>query len=448
MIKNILCICAFCIVCFSCQNTASKAQLKTPNPSEDFVKVDSFLSKLDQEKSFMGSVAFSKNGNTIYTKAIGYQNLKEGTKAHSSTKYRIGSISKTFTATLVFMAIEENKIKLDQTIESFFPEIPNANSITISHLLHHQSGIESYTKDNYFWENRTKEQTSNQLMDVILRLKSNFNPGEETQYSNSNYFLLSQLLENIYQDSYEHLLVNKIFNPLKLDNTYVGKKIQSENEESFSYSFEDDKYVIFPETHLSLAKGSGSLVSTPADLNIFFRSLLKNQLISSESVDQMTTIVNNHGMGIFKYSLHDHSGFGHGGNIDEFAAQAIYFEDTDLAVSITSNASVIHLKEVYSQILELYLDQPELSISTEELEKYVGVYTSEEDPSDKAVFERNEHTLVSVVMGEYRQDLIYKGERRFLFNQMYAESISFHFSEDGSELIFEQGKYKGKYVKK
>lgn len=432
---------------FSCTEQAKPGKPEAQSDYNYSVAIDSFLTKLDKDQSFMGSVSISKNGEVIYSHTMGYCDLDKRVKPNENTKYRIASITKTFTAVLVFKAIEANKLQMDQTVEGFFPNLINGDKITIAHLLHHQSGIPSYTKNDYFWENRTEVQSADDLMDAIIALESNFEPGADTEYSNSNYFLLAQLLESVYEDSYENLLEKYITKPLKLRNTFVGGTIDPDSNECYSYTGEEGAWELFPETHLSLAKGSGSLVSTPADLNVFFRSLMNGELVSSASLEQMTTIVGNHGMGIFRYNLHDQSGHGHGGNIDGFTASSIYFEDIDVALSITSNASSVTINEVYSEVLNLYLGQREVAISEEEIKKYVGVYTYKDDPSDQSVFEREGNTLILVIKGEFREPLIYKGNGRFLFNQMYGESISFTFSGDGKELTFEQGGFKGVYKK-
>jgi len=435
------------LLIFSCNEKDKGTSLNQRKLKNFILKADSLLTIYDKNGEFMGSLELSRKGKSIYSKTTGYSDIESKKRADSNTKYRIGSITKTFTAVLIFKAIEENKIQLNQTIDNFFPTLSGVDKITIAHLLHHQSGIMSYTKDQYFWDNRTQNQSAKDLMNVISRLDRNFEPGENTEYSNSNYFLLTQLLETIYGNNYENLLKKNIIQPLGLQDTYVGKTTNSDNNESFSYTSENGDWKLFPETHLSIAKGSGSLISTPSDLNIFFRSLINGKLISPASLEKMTTIIRNHGMGVFRYSLHDQSGFGHGGNIDGFTANAIYFKDIDVALSITSNASSIPINEVYSEILNLYLGEQEIAISEDDIKKYVGIYASEENPSEKTVFDREGSTLIHVIKGEFRVPLVYKGNRRFLFNQMYAESISFTFSEDGNELIFEQGNFKGKYIK-
>ncbi|WNB16906.1 serine hydrolase domain-containing protein [Marivirga arenosa] len=447
MKNNILCLLILLLLA-SCGNENSQQEVENTNKRDFKEEIDHYLSELEDDDSFMGSLAISKNGKSIYSGSIGYRDLNKELKANTNTIYRIASITKSFTATLVFKAIEANKIKLNQSIDRFFPTLKNADKITIKHLLHHQSGIKSYTKSDYFWNNRTTAQSAEDLLKAIHEMEIEFKAGKNTKYSNSNYFLLARIVEQVFDNTYEKLLQEHIIVPLNLKSTSIGKKIQSSNNESLSYTLENDQWVEFPETNLSIAKGAGSLVSTPADLNVFFRSLLTGKLISSESLKSMKTIEKNHGMGIFRFDLLDQTGFGHGGNIDGFNARSIYFKDLDLAISLVSNASRININEVYSRILELYLGVPEVEISASMLKNYEGTYVYDQDSTDTSVFEIEGDKLILIIAGEYREELTYKGNRRFLFSQMSGPSISFTFSEDGSNLFFEQANVKRNYIKK
>ena len=111
----------------------------------NIAKLDSLFQILEAKDKFMGSIAVSQNGTLLYSKSIGMDDIESNKKASNLSKYRVGSISKMFTSTLIFKAIEEKKLSLNQTIETFFPNIENANKITISNLLNHRSGIYNFT---------------------------------------------------------------------------------------------------------------------------------------------------------------------------------------------------------------------------------------------------------------------------------------------------------------
>lgn len=429
------------ITLLSCQNP--QAPLSEAAKPTYQTEIDQYLNQLQREERFMGSLEILHKDSLVYSSGRNFTSLKSQSHLSKHSPFRIASISKSFTAVLIFKAIEAGKLSLDQNISAFFPDLADAHAITISQLLHHQSGLLSYTKDDYFWEHRLEPQSPEQLLAVISKLERQFSPGSDTKYSNSNYFLLALILENIYQKPYVSLLEAQITAPLQLQNT----SLKAPSPAMPSYHWEADQWQEFPATHLSLAKGSGDLYASPHDLNLFFRALLQGELISDSSLQQMKEIVRRHGRGLFRYDIQDQIGYGHGGNIDGFQSIAVYFPDLDLAISICSNASSVQINEVFSEILKRYLGEQAVPISTEELQKYAGVYLDRAEPSDSSVFEVEGNQLILIIKGEFRQPLVYKGQGRFLFNQMYGASISFTFSANGENLMFEQGEYRSHYHK-
>lgn len=446
MKKKTLLIVVFITLLFSCKENKKSVQSTKQKPNTYQVKIDNLLETYDKDAKFMGSIILSQNGKIVYKNTVGFSDIKTKKKASINTKYRIGSVTKSFTATLIFKAIEENKLELNETIESYFPSVKNAKKITIAHLLQHRSGIKSYTKDKWFFDNRTKDISSKEMLSKISMYESDFEPNSKGEYSNSNYFLLALILENIYNTPYNNLLQEKICKPLKLNNTYVGKEININDNESYSYSY-DGKWTKFPETSLSIAKGTGSIVSTPKDLNSFFESLLTGKILLEENLLLMKNIKNRFGMGLFRYKINDRQGFGHRGRVDEFRATSIYFAKENLAFTLISNGSKIDINEIYQEVFKLYLNDTPVEISESELKKFVGVYISQDDPNDKSIFIQDKNVLINFIKNEFKEPLVYKGNNRFVLEQIYAESISFTFSTDGKQMIFEQSGNKWNYTK-
>src|SRR5690606_37525860 len=118
--------------------------------SFDKAKLDNYFQNLETNNKFMGSIAVSQDGKVIYTKSIGFSDVENNQKANENTKYRIGSISKTFTTVLVMKAVEDKKLDLNQTIEKFFPTVPKANKISIKQLLGHRRGNHTFTNDDEY----------------------------------------------------------------------------------------------------------------------------------------------------------------------------------------------------------------------------------------------------------------------------------------------------------
>lgn len=174
-----------------------------------FAKLDSFFNVLEENDRFFGSVAVAQSSEIIYTRAIGYADLETKASNNKDTKFRIGSISKTFTATLLMKAVELGKINLDAAIESYFPSIQNANKITVRHLLNHRSGIANFTDRNYVnWH--TEPITKAALLDTIISKGIDFEPNTDYAYSNSNYVLLTFILEKTFDKTYEQILAQGV----------------------------------------------------------------------------------------------------------------------------------------------------------------------------------------------------------------------------------------------
>ena len=351
----------------------------------DRAKLDAYFDVLESNNRFMGSVAVSHNGKLIYTKSVGFADIEQGLKANENSKYRIGSISKTFTTVLIFRAIEENKLTLDQTIDIFFPAIENASKITVEQLLYHRSGIRTFTDDKYLSWN-TQPKTEQELIEIISNAGSEFEPDSRTNYSNSGFVLLTFILEKIYQKPYLKLLEEKIINPIGLRNTYYGKKISINDNECNSYKYSED-WKKETETDMSIPLGAGGIVSTPVDLTLFNDALFNGKLVSTNSINQMKTIKERIGMGLFQMPFYDKAGFGHGGSIDGFVSTFAYFPDSNISFAFITNGINYNNNDIAIAILSAVFDKPfnipefkTFHITDEELDKYLGVYSSGQLP--------------------------------------------------------------------
>ncbi|CAM1372746.1 serine hydrolase domain-containing protein [Tenacibaculum xiamenense] len=406
-------------------------------------KIDSLLTIKEKNTAFMGSIYISSNGNKVYEKAIGFEDVEANRKSNLNTQYNIGSISKTFTAVLVMKAVEENKLQLNETIQQYFPMIKNADKITIKQLLQHRSGVHSFTKDKAFWETRTQYVSSEEMLLRISKYGSDFEPNAKSEYSNSNYFLLARILEKIYETSYEELLQNKICSPLNLKNTYSEKNT---NTQCHSYTY-GNKWMKFAPTSLSVGIGSGSIISTTRETNHFLESLLRGSVVSENSLQEMKTIKSEYGLGLVEYTLNDRTGYGHRGHIDEFRATAIYFPKENLSFTMISNGSKEDINILYQEIFKLYCNDAPVKADPKKVKLFTGTYTSSKTKTDQIVFINENNALVHIIKNEYKCPLVYKGNNQFILEQMYATNIKFIFTDDGKELTFEQGNFKEKYIK-
>src|SRR5688500_15360040 len=165
----------------------------------DKAKLDRFFDRLAEKNKAMGSLTIAKDGKVLYTRAIGYSQLggSERKPATTVSRYRVGSITKTFTVAMIFQFVEEGKLKLSDTLDKFFPQIPNAGKITIEHMLLHRSGIHDFIKEPDFRAWSLSPRTKDETLAFIARGTPDFEPGEKRSYSNAAYVLLGYVVEQL-----------------------------------------------------------------------------------------------------------------------------------------------------------------------------------------------------------------------------------------------------------
>ncbi len=407
----------------------------------DKVKLDAYFDKLEQNNKFMGSVALSRNGEIIYTRSVGYADVENKLKANENSKYRIGSISKTFTTVVVMKAVEENKLDLNQTIDKYFPEIKNADKITVANLLYHRSGIHSFTDDKEYLDWNTQPKTGKELLEIIVKGGSDFEPDTKSAYSNSNFVLLTFIVEKSFGKSYKVLVDELIAKPAGLKNTAFGGKINTGKNECKSYKYVG-QWNVEPETDISVPLGAGGIVSTPSDLVKFSDALFGGKLVSKESLEKMQTINGQYGMGLFKIPFYDKTGFGHTGGIDGFSSVFSHFADGNVSYALTSNGtnfnnnniSIAVLSAVFGKDFEIP-DFKTFKVDAETLEKYVGVYASTQIPL-KITITRDNETLVAQATGQPAFPLEATAADKFKFEQA---GVVMEFNATDNSMVLKQG---------
>jgi CubicO group peptidase (beta-lactamase class C family) len=407
----------------------------------DKTKLDNYFNTLEQNNKFMGSVTVSKNGEIIYTKSIGFSDVENNVKATENSKYRIGSISKTFTAVLILKAVEEKKLSLNQPIDKWFPTIKNAKKITIEHLLRHRSGLHNFTSDKDYLTWNTQPKTEKEMVEIIAKGGSDFNPDSKAEYSNSNYVLLTYILEKTFKKSYADLLQEMIVKPIGLSNTYVFGKINPNNNECKSYRFLG-AWKIENETDYTVPLGAGAITSTPTDLTKFADALFNGKLLTNESLEIMKTIKDGYGMGLFQIPFYKSVGYGHTGGIDGFSSVFSYFPDDKISYAMISNGTNMNNNDISIAVLSAVYNKPyeipvftSFNLSSEDLDKYLGVYSSKEIAL-KITITKDGNTLIAQGTGQPAFPLEATDKDKFKFDQA---GVVLEFNPTDKTMILKQG---------
>lgn len=380
------------ILLFIIAYTSSKAQ--------NFEQLDQFLEVLHANNKLMGSLSILKDGKSVYHKSLGYQSITSEGKIPNTmaSKFRIGSVTKTFTAVMIFQLVDEGKIKLEEKLSNYFPEIPNASKITIANMLNHSSGLFNIPRDENF--NEHKPITQNEMLALIKSHAVDFQPNEKNEYSNTNYILLGYILESIENENYKTILKKRITDKLQLKNTYYGDVINPKNNECLSYYYEEDASLHEAnQAHLSNPGGAGAIVSNPGDLVVFMDALFNNKLMSKKSFEKMTTINGEYGSGIMSAEKNGQTIFAHNGSIDSFKSMVMYIPATKTAIAFTANALDFGLMPIMFNAMATMQGEAlfipnfnTIRLTETELKQYEGIYSCEGLPFN-LVFKSNGEAL-------------------------------------------------------
>jgi len=407
--------------------------------------LDSLFTHLNQQKIGAGSVSIFKNGKEVYANSFGNRDYENNLANNTETKFRIGSISKTFTATLILKLIEEKKLSLDTKLSKFYPKVLNSDKITIKDLLQHTSGIHNITDDVDYDSWLSTDYTKQELLSKIYNLKSDFDPSTEEGYSNPNYILLSFIIEDVTKKSYKDALQKYITTPLGLKNTKVGGKILDQKNEAKSYQYINNNYVLQPETSMTIPLGAGFIVSTSSDLNKFMYSLLSGKILKESTLQLMKKIKETAGLGLFKDTADNSIGFGHTGGIDGFSSYSFCFDNNEFCYSFIKNVdeySSSDLKKnlfnaTHSKNISIPTKSTSFAVSNEVLKQYTNDYSSVEIPVTVKFFIEN-NNLMAQATGQRAFPLSAISNTEFEFD---AAKIKIVFEENGNKMnLIQNGK--------
>jgi CubicO group peptidase (beta-lactamase class C family) len=338
------------------------------------------------------AVLVSKNGNIIYKKAFGYADIEKKTKATPETKFRIGSITKQFTAAAILKLQEENKLQVTDKLSKFLPDFPRAEEVTIHHLLTHTSGIHSYTSKEDFVKRAGSYISTAELIDFFKNDPYDFNPGEQYRYNNSAYFLLGYIVEKASGKGYSQYLKDTFFDPLGMKNSGVHASTLKLKNEAIGHTKAGENYEKAPNWDMSWAGGAGAIYSTVGDLFIWNEALYNGKVLKEESLSAALTSVklNNgktppdgeYGYGLVLRKYRDLSIAEHGGGLYGFISNLVRYQKDKLTVVILNNISPAEANMNGNTVAQFYLwetmaPQPSVTqktIAGQDLKAYEGRY--------------------------------------------------------------------------
>ncbi len=388
---------------------------------------------------FSGCILISERGDIVYEDCFGYANYSFKLPNDKQTKFKIGSISKQFTAVAILMLEQEGKLNTTDTLLKYFPNNPNAKKITIHQLLTHTSGITDIYNVPEFNKLSCQKLSISDLSSLLLETGLVFEPGSAYQYSNGGYAILADIIQQVSNTSYQQFLRNVIFDPLGMKNTghNNGNEVVIDLSTGYDPAGYDDVKItdyIDPE----LLKGSGSLYSNIHDLQIWINSIKNKTLLSSGSYRKLlNNYGSNYGYGISLYKSFDKKVFGHDGRINGYIADYLHYEEPDISVIILGNvqtgvadffrrdiAAIVFGEQYESRAKSI--DPGNSALSNHE--KLIGIYAF--GPNFKVYINQFDGILQARANEGGSSELVLLNDGRY-FNRTLYSYIDFVENEDG-----------------
>jgi D-alanyl-D-alanine carboxypeptidase len=312
-------------------------------------EVEKTLSTIMEEYGIPGLVAgvwVPEQGDMVTV--MGEADVETGRKMQENDTFRVGSITKTFTATLILQLVDEGLLSLDDKVEKFVPGIPGGDTITVRQLCNHTSGLYNYGEDEEFLASLDADPhrvwKPRELVEEAVSHPPYFPPGEGWHYSNTNYILLGMIIEKVTGGTYAEELRRRILEPLGLNSTYVADRPGMEEPYSMGYETGEGGALVNRTDYLdpSVAWSAGAVVSNLEDLRVWAKALGEGELLSEAShEEQMEWVVlpedpnTGYGLGLFYlYGL-----VGHDGRQPGYDAAMFYYPKRQAVFIILLNKS-------------------------------------------------------------------------------------------------------------
>ncbi len=336
-----------------------------------------------------GAILVGKAGKILYQGAFGMADIENGIANTPDNIFKIGSITKQYTAVAILMLEEQGKLNTGDLVTKHLPDYPE-HGITIAQLLNHTSGIPNYTNMPNFMKDREQEKTTAEMLATFKDAPLDFEPGQQFLYSNSGYIVLGAIIEAVSGESYGSFIEEKIFKKIGMNNTHYGLDTDNYPNMATGYSQGAEGFEKAMELSMTQPYAAGSIISTVGDQFIWIQAIRDNKLISEASKQKAwtpTTLPDgsstNYGFGWMMNEVNGSPSIEHGGGIFGFVSSGVYVPGEDVFVSILTNRDGISPDEIAVRAAAIAIGKPydnptTIDVPAEKLQEYVAIYEFED----------------------------------------------------------------------
>jgi len=309
--------------------------------AQDIARMEQVIQDYVTAGTFMGTVLVARDGNIVIDRGYGMANVEWDVPNTPATKFRLGSVTKQFTAAAILLLEERGQLKIDDRIKTYLPDQPMAwDRITIFNLLTHTSGIPNFTATPEYNAAKGRATTVDQTLGTLRDRALDFGPGEKMSYSNSGYLALGSIIEKVSGQSYEQFVVDNIFTPLGMKDSGYDSNTAIIKRRASGYIKGPVATVNAGYIHMSVPHAAGALYSTTGDLLKWEQALFAGKVVSKASLERMITpFKNDYGFGLLSVVDKGRRVIWHNGGIDGFNTRMSYYPDTRTVVIVLSNVN-------------------------------------------------------------------------------------------------------------
>ena len=397
--------------------------------AQDAARMEEVVQTYVRDKTFMGSVLVARGTDVILSKGYGSANLEWALPNSPATKFRLGSITKQFTAASILLLEERGKLKLDDPIKKYVPEAPAAwDAITIFNLLTHTSGIPNFTSLPDYKSLKLADTPVAKTIVTVRDKALDFVPGEKMSYSNSGYLLLGYVIELVTGGSYEKFVTDNIFTPLGMKDSGYDSNTAVIARRAAGYMPSPAGPVNAGFLHMSIPHAAGALYSTTEDLLRWEQGLFGGKLISAASLAKMTTpFKGDYALGVVALTASGRKVIQHGGGIDGFNTFLAYYPDTKVTVAVLANLNGQTPTQIATKLadlahggaVQLTSERKEITLPVSTLSKYVGTY--EIAPGANMMIRLKGDSLTTQITGQQQFPIFAESETKFFLKVVDAQ---------------------------
>ena len=399
-------------------------------PADFKANADALLKKSFPDAGPGAAVIVTEHGRRVYEAGQGLADVNAKTKITPETVFRIGSITKQFSAAIILQLVAEGKVSLDDKLSKFLPDYPKPGAdATIAELLNHTVGVQSYT-DIPGWmdeKHTAKAYTTEQMIAEFKDLPSPSRPGEKWAYNNSGYVLVGAVIEKVTGKPWYQNVEERIARPLGLKTIQYGIVEDRMPHMAKGYTLTDDKVAASQKIHMSVPHAAGALIGSVEDLAKWDAALRHGKVSPAELYARLNSptklpdgSTEPYGFGMGMRDLRGHEALGHGGGIFGFVTDSIYLPKEDVFVAVFSNSDrpatspgLVMQKLAAMAIGDPYPSFQKAALDTKAVEPWVGLYKVKD--GERRVFLRD-GKLITQRTGGGELEALSGGNGRYFYD--------------------------------